>query len=90
MRILLIEDDTEAASYLTKALNEAGHVVELATDGEEGYYLASGSDYDVLVVDRMLPKRDGLSVIASLRAEDNQTPVLIPVSYTHLTLPTKA
>ena len=77
MRILLIEDDTEAASYLTKALNEAGHVVELATDGEEGYFLASGSDYDVLVVDRMLPKRDGLSVIASLRAEDNQTPVLI-------------
>ncbi|MEP3233387.1 MAG: response regulator transcription factor [Hyphomicrobiales bacterium] len=77
MRILLIEDDTEAASYLTKALNEAGHVVELAADGEEGYFLASGSDYDVLVVDRMLPKRDGLSVIASLRAEDNQTPVLI-------------
>ena len=77
MRILLIEDDTEAASYLTKALNEAGHVVEQAGDGEEGYFLASGSDYDVLVVDRMLPKRDGLSVIASLRAEDNQTPVLI-------------
>ena len=77
MRILLIEDDTEAASYLTKALNEAGHVVELASDGEEGYFLASSSDYDVLVVDRMLPKRDGLSVIASLRAEDNQTPVLI-------------
>ncbi|MEP3631038.1 MAG: response regulator transcription factor [Hyphomicrobiales bacterium] len=77
MRILLIEDDTEAASYLTKALNEAGHVVELAADGEEGYFLASGSDYDVLVVDRMLPKRDGLSVIASLRAEGNQTPVLI-------------
>lgn len=77
MRILLIEDDTEAASYLTKALNEAGHVVELASDGEEGYFLASDGDYDVLVVDRMLPKRDGLSVIASLRAEDNQTPVLI-------------
>lgn len=77
MRILLIEDDTEAASYLTKALNEAGHVVILASDGEEGYFLASDGDYDVLVVDRMLPKRDGLSVIASLRAEDNQTPVLI-------------
>jgi len=77
MRILLIEDDTEAASYLTKALNEAGHVVELASDGEEGYFLASDGDYDVLIVDRMLPKRDGLSVIASLRAEDNQTPVLI-------------
>ena len=52
-------------------------MVERAADGEEGYFLASGSDYDVLIVDRMLPKRDGLSVIASLRAEDNQTPVLI-------------
>lgn len=77
MRILLIEDDTEAASYLTKALKEAGHVIEQAVDGEGGYFLASGGDYDVLIVDRMLPKRDGLSVIASLRAEDNQTPALI-------------
>lgn len=77
MRILLIEDDTEAASYLTKALKEAGHVIEQAVDGEDGYFLASNGDYDVLIVDRMLPKRDGLSVIASLRAEDDHTPALI-------------
>ena len=77
MRILLIEDDTEAASYLTKALKEARHVAEHAADGEEGYFLASNGDYDVFVIDRMLPKRDGLSVISSLRAEKNETPILI-------------
>ncbi len=77
MRILIIEDDREAASFLKKALAEAGHVADLAGDGDSGYAMASGADYDVLVVDRMLPKRDGLSVIASLRAEGNATPVLI-------------
>lgn len=77
MRILLIEDDTEAASYLIKAFKEAGHVAEHAADGEEGYFLASSGDYDVFIVDRMLPKRDGLSVISSLRAEKNETPALI-------------
>jgi two-component system OmpR family response regulator len=77
MKILLIEDDREAASYLIKALEEAGHVTHHAADGETGFAMASGMDYDVLVVDRMLPRRDGLSIIESLRAEDNQTPVLI-------------
>ncbi|MHA1188992.1 MAG: winged helix-turn-helix domain-containing protein [Alphaproteobacteria bacterium] len=77
MRILIIEDDAEAANFLKKALTEAGHVADLAADGDTGYTMASGADYDVLVVDRMLPRRDGLSVIASLRAESNTTPVLI-------------
>lgn len=77
MRILLIEDDTEAASYLTKAFKEAGHLAEHASDGEEGYFLASSGDYDVLIIDRMLPKRDGLSIVSSLRAEKDDTPVLI-------------
>ncbi len=77
MRILVIEDDTEAAGYLVKALGEAGHVCDHAADGEAGYGMAAESGYDVLVVDRMLPKRDGLSVIASLRAEGNTTPALI-------------
>ena len=66
MRILVIEDDTEAASYLVKALGEAGHVADHAADGETGYGMAAEGGYSVLVVDRMLPKRDGLSVIASL------------------------
>jgi two-component system, OmpR family, response regulator len=77
MRILVIEDDREAASYLVKALREAGHVADQAHDGESGLERASEGDYDVLVVDRMLPKRDGLSLIAELRASGNKVPVLI-------------
>ena len=77
MKILLIEDDREAASYLIQALDEAGHVTHHAGDGETGYAMASGMDYDVLIVDRMLPRRDGLSIVESLRAEDDKTPVLI-------------
>ena len=77
MKVLLIEDDREAASYLIQALDEAGHVTHHASDGETGYAMASSMDYDVLIVDRMLPRRDGLSIIESLRAEGNKTPVLI-------------
>ncbi len=77
MRILVIEDDKETASYLIKALGEAGHVADQVNDGEAGYDMAMAEDYDVLVVDRMLPKRDGLSLIAELRAAEKQVPVLI-------------
>ncbi|MFD2237065.1 response regulator transcription factor [Aureimonas populi] len=77
MKILLIEDDREAASYLLKALKEAGHVADHAADGASGFHMADSRDYDVLVVDRMLPERDGLSVISGLREKGNGTPVLI-------------
>lgn len=77
MKILIIEDDREAADYLEKALAEAGHTVHAAGDGETGFLLADSGDYDILVVDRMLPRRDGLSVIAGLRSRGNTTPVLI-------------
>jgi len=77
MKILVIEDDREAADYLSKAFAEAGHTAHLAADGEAGFAMADGGDYDVMVVDRMLPRRDGLSVIAGLRARGNATPVLI-------------
>ena len=77
MRILIIEDDREAASYLTKALSEAGHVATHAADGEDGLHLATTRDYDMMIVDRMLPKRDGLSVIAEMRKAGCQTPALI-------------
>jgi two-component system OmpR family response regulator len=77
MRILLIEDDKEAAAYLAKALREAGHVPDLATDGDTGATMAADGGYDVLVVDRMLPKRDGLAVIEELRGRGDQTPALI-------------
>jgi two-component system OmpR family response regulator len=77
MRILLIEDDREAAAYLSKALREAGHVPDHAPDGEAGAAMAADGDYDVLVVDRMLPKRDGLSIIDELRGKGDHTPALI-------------
>ena len=77
MKILLVEDDREAATYLIQALDEVGHVTHHAADGETGYAMASGMDYDVMIIDRMLPRRDGLSIIESLRAEGDNTPVLI-------------
>jgi len=77
MRILLIEDDREAAAYLVKAMRESGHTIDHAADGVSGYDLAHEGGYDVLVVDRMLPKMDGLTLIAGLRAQNNATPALI-------------
>jgi two-component system, OmpR family, response regulator len=77
MRLLIIEDDRDAADYLAKAFREVGHVADVAHNGEDGLALATAGQYDVLIVDRMLPKLDGLSVIASLRGEGNETPVLI-------------
>ncbi len=69
MRLLIVEDDREAADYLIKAFREVGHVAEHAADGEDGLALAEDGRYDVLVVDRMLPKRDGLSLISTLRTQ---------------------
>ena len=77
MRILIIEDDRDAAAYLTKALREVGHIADHAADGLAGYDLASEGAYDVAIVDRMLPKMDGLSLIGALRAQNVETPVLI-------------
>lgn len=77
MRILLIEDDHEASSFIVKAFRELGHVADSAENGLDGYALASEEHYDVLIVDRMLPKLDGLSLIRSLREQGVTTPVLI-------------
>lgn len=77
MRVLVIEDDVEAASFLSRALKESGHTAECAADGEHGLALAREGEFDVLIVDRMLPKLDGLSVIQTLRDEGFQTPTLI-------------
>lgn len=77
MRILIIEDDSKVAAYVQKGLKEAGHSVDHAQDGEEGLFLAGSERYDVLVVDRMLPKIDGLNVIKTLRGSGNLVSVLI-------------
>lgn len=77
MHILIVEDDGEAAAYLQKGLAESGYTVDRAADGDAGLHMAMESDYDVLVIDRMLPKRDGLSLIRMLRADGRTTPVLV-------------
>src|SRR5581483_7010141 len=77
MKVLVVEDDREAAAYLVKGLSESGYVVDHAPDGRDGLYLGSSSQYDVMIVDRMLPGMDGLKLIGALRAADVRTPVLI-------------
>ena len=77
MHILIIEDDENAARYMAKGLTESGHVVDTAGNGRDGLFMATGSDYDALIVDRMLPHLDGLAVIQALRAAAITTPVLI-------------
>ena len=77
MRLLIVEDDRDASDYIVRAFGEVGHVADKAADGEEGLALALDGQYDVLIVDRMLPKRDGLSMIGALRAKGIDTPALI-------------
>lgn len=77
MRILLIEDDKDAASFIVKGLEEAGHTIEHVTDGNTGLFRAVENKYDALIIDRMLPKLDGLTIITTLRASGNTTPILI-------------
>ena len=77
MRALLVEDDQTIADFVGRGLREAGFAVDHAADGEEGLQLASGGDYDVAIVDVMLPKLDGLSLIKELRRRKVTTPVLI-------------
>jgi len=77
MRLLVVEDDRDAADYLVKAFREVGHVADAATDGEDGFAMATDGQYDVLIIDRMLPKLDGLTLIGNLRAKGIETPVLI-------------
>lgn len=77
MRVLLIEDDDQLAGYLHKALTEEGMVLDRAADGKDGLFLATSEVYDVMIVDRMLPHLDGLTILRTLRASSNTTPVLI-------------
>ncbi len=76
-KILIIEDDADTAGYLARGLTEQGHVVDQASDGRDGLFLASDGAFDLLIIDRMLPGMDGLSVVRALRAAGIGTPVLI-------------
>lgn len=77
MRILLVEDDVKIAYFIIKGLRSAGYAVDHAPDGEEGLHLALTQPYDTAIIDIMLPKRDGLSLIEEMRARKVNTPVLI-------------
>ena len=76
MRILVVEDDREAAAYLTRGLKESGHIVDHAPDGQDGLHLAIGGSDAVAIVDRMMPRMDGLTMVRRMREEGNKTPVL--------------
>ena len=77
MRILLIEDDSSVADFIVRGFREGGHAIDHAADGKDGLFLATTETYDALIVDRMLPSVDGLSIVRTLRASDDHTPVLI-------------
>lgn len=77
MRILVIEDNLTTRQYLQKALKEQGYEVDLAENGQDGLFLALEGDYQLILLDRMLPKLDGLTVLTTLRNAGKQTPVLI-------------
>ena len=77
MRVLLVEDEEGHAQFITDGLRQAGHNVDHAKDGMDGLFLATEEKYDVMIIDRMIPKLDGLSIIQTLRSNGNKTPVLI-------------
>ncbi|HSR65474.1 MAG TPA: response regulator transcription factor [Xanthomonadaceae bacterium] len=77
MRILLVEDDAHTAGFISKGLREDGHAVDTADNGRDGLFLATTEPYDAVVLDRMLPALDGLTVLQTLRGAGNHTPVLL-------------
>ena len=77
MRFLIIEDDAETREFIVQGLSESGHSADETAVGREGLLLALERDYDAIVLDRMLPGLDGLSIVTTLRAEGKRTPILI-------------
>ncbi|WP_332767328.1 response regulator transcription factor [Phenylobacterium sp.] len=76
MRILIVEDDLEAAEVMDRGLTEAGHECVRAQDGEDGLNATRGGEFDVMIVDRMMPRMDGVTMVQTIRREGDQTPVL--------------
>ena len=77
MRILLIEDNARVASFIRRGLREEGYTIDLAEDGEQALFMAQTGEYDLMILDILLPKRNGLEVLRTLRADRVNTPVLI-------------
>ncbi|MDU9002281.1 response regulator transcription factor [Sedimentitalea todarodis] len=80
MKILAVEDDATTGAFITRGLREEGHSVDLVADGREALIQATGGSYDVMIVDRMLPEIDGLTLVKTLRGAGNRTPVLFLTS----------
>lgn len=76
MRILVVEDDHQTLSYVAKALAQSGHIIETATNGRDGIFMATDAVYDVMILDRLLPVMDGISIVKAIRSADIATPVL--------------
>ncbi|MDE2383453.1 MAG: response regulator transcription factor [Alphaproteobacteria bacterium] len=76
MKLLVIEDDQATAEHVRRGLSETGHSVSIASDGRQGLEKASAASFDALIIDRMLPELDGLSIVKRLRATGNHTPIL--------------
>jgi heavy metal response regulator len=77
MRILIVEDEKKVAGFIKKGLEEETYAVDVAYDGEEGFHLAAMNDYDMIILDLMLPKMDGLEVLTRLRDKKVSTPILL-------------
>lgn len=84
MKLLLVEDDQTTLAYLSKGLKELGYSADVAYNGVDALHLATTGQYDLIVLDRMLPQLDGLAVLAALRAADNTTPVIILSALSHV------
>ena len=77
MKILIIEDDLTVAGYISKGLEESGHTPDVANDGKQGLLLATTNSYDVIVLDRMLPHIDGITILNTIRDSGDNTPAVI-------------
>lgn len=77
MRVLIIEDDSKVTGFIRKGLDELGHTVDVGSNGRDGLFLATTETYDAIIVDRMLPGIDGLTILQTIRASENSTPVII-------------
>ena len=84
MKLLIIEDDATTLDYIVKGFHEKGHSTDSASTGPDGLYLATTGAYDVIVLDRMLPQMDGLTVLSAIRATNNHTPVIILSALGHV------
>jgi two-component system OmpR family response regulator len=84
MKLLVVDDDKTTSDYISKGFQEEGFTVDIAADGAEGFFLATSGQYDLIILDRMLPKMDGMALLTGLRATEDHTPVLLLSALSHV------